>query len=149
MKVVEASRHLEAPPSKVWAVLADFAGIAGWADNVDHSCLQYDGPAAIGSTRRVQVGSRALLETVEEWVEGTALGYRIDGLPAPAGRGVNRWELTEQGGGTDVVLRTTIEPGGPPPRAAVVGNVLGRVLLKQSESMLDGLARHLTNGAPA
>lgn len=146
MKTVEASRHIDAEPPQVWAALADFAHIAEWADNVDHSCLQHDGAVGVGSTRRVQVGSRALLETIETWDEGRALEYRIDGLPEPAGRVVNRWELAPSGAGTRVSLTSTISPGGPPPRAAVVGSVLGRLLAKQSASMLESLDRQLTNG---
>ncbi|HUW02233.1 MAG TPA: SRPBCC family protein [Acidimicrobiales bacterium] len=145
MKTVVTTRQIAASPAAVWAVLSDFANIAEWADNVGHSCLQHDGPVGTGSTRRVQVGSRALLETIETWDEGNALSYVIDGLPEPAGRIVNQWVLSERGTGTDVSLTTTIDPGGPPPRAAVVGGVLGRVLAKQSESMLEGLDRHLTN----
>ena len=39
MAEVTRSTTVDAPPDAVWATLADFGAISGWAPAVDHSCL--------------------------------------------------------------------------------------------------------------
>lgn len=40
MAEVTCTRDIAAEPGAVWAALADFGAISGWASNVDHSCLK-------------------------------------------------------------------------------------------------------------
>ena len=45
------TRRIDAPPSTVWGVLADFGNIADWSPGVKRSFLTSDGPVDVGTTR--------------------------------------------------------------------------------------------------
>lgn len=130
-----------APVEEVWDLLAAFADISWWADNVSQSSLLTDGPIGLGSVRRVQVGRSALRETITTWEPGRALGYRIAGLPAIVHEAGNVWTLETQGEGTAVTLTGTAAVRGGP----LLGRVVGRQLGKEGGVLLDSLRRHLTN----
>ena len=61
---VQKSLHINGSPSEVWKALADFAAIAEWAPNCDHSSWASDVREGVGAVRRVQVGRVAILETI-------------------------------------------------------------------------------------
>ncbi|MFP5322868.1 MAG: SRPBCC family protein [Acidimicrobiia bacterium] len=143
--VVRRTATAAVAPEAVWAVLADFGGLARWAPDVDHACLLHDGELAPGQVRRVQVGRTTLLEVVDVAEPGRRLGYRIEGLP-PVLRSVrNEWVLEPAAVGTAISLTTTVDAGPRPPQR-LVARLVARRLAKASDSMLDGLARHLTAG---
>ena len=142
---VTRRRHVTAPPEDVWAVLADFGALARWAVDVDHSCLLHDRELAPGLVRRVQVGRTALLETVDVLDPGRRLGYRIEGLPPVLRTVRNDWSLTPAGAGTDVAVTTTVDAGPRPPQQ-LVARLVARRMATASDSMLAGLAAHLTTG---
>jgi uncharacterized protein YndB with AHSA1/START domain len=139
---VEKTRHVNAPPSAVWKALADFAAIAEWAPNCDHSSWAGERREGPGTVRRVQAGRITLLETVTEWQPDQSLAYQLTGLPPQAGTVTNRWQLEPAGTGTHATLTTTIEPL-PGPPGAIVSRVLGRQLARADERMLTGLAHRL------
>lgn len=139
---VRCRRTVPAPPAQVWATLVRFGDLAAWAPNVDHSSLLRDGDVAPGLARRVQVGARTLLETVDVVDPERHLGYRIEGLP-PALREVrNDWTLEPAGAGTAVTITTTVDAGVRPPQE-LAARAVALVLARASRSMLAGLARHL------
>ncbi len=135
------SRRIAARPEEIWDLLADFGAISSWAPNVDHSCLLEHGPAGpVGTSRRVQVGRNTLVERITDIEAPVSLGYRIEGLPHQLRRVTNRWELSPAGPGhTDVTLTGTVEIGANP-LARLAERVMGRLMGKQSDSMLAGLA---------
>jgi hypothetical protein len=143
----ERSLTIDHPIGQVWERLADFAAISAWADNVDHSCLlrrSVGSPATgVGAARRVQVGRRALLETVTVWNAPHRLAYGIEGLPPVVKRVQNEWSLTAPHAGevqyTVVTVTTTVDCGSRPPQL-LVAKLLGRRLATDSETMLAGLA---------
>jgi arylsulfatase A-like enzyme len=71
---IDRSRRIAADTQSVWEVLADFGSISPWADNIDHSCIINQGSEPIGTTRRVQIGRNALVETITESDTTRALG---------------------------------------------------------------------------
>lgn len=135
------TRTLAADPHKVWDALADFGAIGSWAPNVDHSCLLEHGPdGPVGASRRVQVGRNTLVERITEYEPPTVLGYRIEGLPRQLRHIANRWEVRPAGPGrTSVTLTSTVDIGANP-LARLAEHVMARVMGKQSEAMLAGLA---------
>ncbi len=145
MAQIRRSRSVAAPPQRVWEVLADFGDISSWAGNVDHSCLLEHGVngekgAAVGTSRRVQVGRDTLVEQITEFDGPVALAYTIEGLPRRLRRVANRWTLAAaSAGGTEATLTTTVEIGANPV-ARFAERALCRVMSKQSETMLAGLA---------
>ncbi len=142
---VTRHRHVAGPPEAVWAVLADFGSLARWARDVDHACLLHDGDLAHGAVRRVQLGRTVLLETVDAVEPGRRLGYRIEGLPPVLRTVRDDWALAPAGAGTDVVVTTTVDAGPRPPQQ-LVARLVARRMGSASDSMLAGLAAHLTTG---
>ena len=84
-------RDIAASPAEVWDALADFASIADWAPDVDHSCLMSVETGGVGAVRRVQAGRVVLVERVVTWEPALALAYSIDGLPPVVGSVTNTW----------------------------------------------------------
>jgi len=140
---VERTRTLQASAEKVWAVLADFDGISGWAPNVAHSSLLSDTESGPGTSRRVQVGRNALVETVVTWEPTSTIAYRIEGLPKRLGALTNQWDLVAAGERTQVTLTSTVDAGARPP-ARLIERLVTKKMGSTSDEMLDGLVAHLT-----
>ncbi|OBK38218.1 cyclase [Mycobacterium sp. 1245111.1] len=142
MAAIDRSRTIAADPHAVWEVLADFGSISAWANNIDHSCILNHGDEPLGTTRRVQIGRNALVETITEFDPLRALAYDVDGLPKRVRRFANRWSLRPSGVGTVVTLTSTVEIGSGPLQK-VAERMVCRVQTRQSDIMLAGLARQL------
>ena len=145
---ISRSKTIAASPAAVWDVLADFGALSSWARNVDHSCLlEHDADgAAVGTSRRVQVGRDTLVERITECRAPATLAYDIEGLPRRLRRVTNRWTLTPAGANTDVMLTSTVDIGDNPV-ADLAERAMCRYLARQSDTMLAGLATRL-EGSP-
>jgi carbon monoxide dehydrogenase subunit G len=131
--------EVDATPEEVWAVLADFGGIARWVPTIDHSCVISEISEGVGAVRRIQVGRTALLERVLEWEPGVALAYAIEGLP-PVLRSVeNRWTIVPVGDRTRVALDTRVTAGPRPPHR-LAARVATRRFGAVADQLLEGLA---------
>lgn len=142
MTTITRSVHIDATPAAVWAILADFGSISGWAPDVDHSCLLTTGEVGPDTVRRIQAGRTTVLERITTWEPERTLSYEITGLPPMLRAVTNTWSLAPDGSGTAVTLTTEIRTGPRPPHR-IAGRVAGRLLGKASDSMLAGLAAHL------
>lgn len=144
MASISRTRTVAAPAAAVWDVLADFGSISSWADNVDHSCLLQHGddPAAVGTTRRVQVGRETLVERITDSAAPTTLRYEIEGLPRRLGRLANRWTVTPFGETTAVTLTTTVDIADNP-LGRIAEKAACRLMARQSDTMLAGLAQRV------
>ena len=143
--MVTVARSVTVPASSdaVWAVLADFAAISGWAPNVDHSCLMSDRIEGVGMARRIQAGRTTVVETVESWDPGVGLRYSITGLPPVIRSVTNSWSLVRAGEATSITLTTEVDAGPRPPQLGIA-KIVGRKLGDASDQMLHGLSAHLT-----
>jgi carbon monoxide dehydrogenase subunit G len=142
---IARARRIAATQQSVWDVLADFAAISAWADNVDHSCMlrsAADG-GAVGASRRIQTGRITLVERIVEHDAPRALVYEIEGLPARLRTVRNRWSLIPDGGSATIVSLTTTVDIGPRPPQKLAERVVARVLAKQSDAMLADIAAYL------
>jgi hypothetical protein len=139
---IDRTRSITATPNEIWDVLADFGAISSWADNVDHSCILVRGTEPAGTTRRVQVGRDALVERIAEFDPPHTLAYDIEGLPKRLRRVTNRWTLRPAGRSSVVILTSTVEIGSRPDQQ-LAERVLCRVLARQSDAMLAGLAKRM------
>ena len=126
---------------EVWKVLSEFDQISIWADNVDHSSFLSEQTEGVGSTRRIQMGSNVVQETVTIWEEPKTLSYEIAGLPPVIRRITNTWELVNDGSDTRVQLTAQITPVRPP--AEILAKVLSRFFTRINEKMLTGLKSHI------
>lgn len=143
---ISRSRTIAAPPQAAWDVLADFGALSSWADGADHSCLLNQGPdgVTLGTTRRVQMGPNTLVERITEYDPPRTLTYDITGLPIRLGRLANSWTVRPAGETTSVTVTSTLRIGARPP-AQLAERVLLRMLARQSDALLAGLARRLEN----
>jgi carbon monoxide dehydrogenase subunit G len=140
---IDRSRTVAADLQAVWDVLADFGSISSWAENIDHSCILVQGNQPVGTTRRVQIGRNALVETITDFDPLRAIAYDVDGLPKRVRRFNNRWGLRPTGNGATIVtLTSTVEIGSGAVRE-LAERALCRVQSRQSDIMLAGLARRL------
>jgi hypothetical protein len=144
---IQRTRIIAARGQEVWDVLADFGAIGSWADNVDHSCILSSGVdgAQVGTTRRVQVKRDTLVERIIEFDPPHVLAYDIEGLPRLLRRVTNRWTLAASAGDSAVVTLTSTVEIGPRPPQKLAERVVCRVMARQSDSMLAGLANRLEN----
>jgi len=141
---IARTRTIAADPQAVWDTLADFGSISGWADNIDHSCILNRRDEPLGTTRRVQIGRNALLETITEFDALRALAYDVDGLPRRVRRFTNRWSLRSSGNGTVVVLTSTVHIGSGPMQT-LAEHAVCHFQARQSDIMLAGLAQRWEN----
>ena len=139
------TRTVAAPLQSVWEVLADFGALSSWAGNVDHSCLLDHGAGTtlLGASRRVQVGRDALVERIVDCSAPTTLAYDIEGLPRRLGRVNNRWTLAAAGTGTTAVTLASTVDIGAKPLARVAERAICRMMAKQSDALLAGLAERV------
>ena len=140
-------RDVAAPPSAVWAVLADFESIAEWAPIVDHSSMMTDETGGVGAARRVQAGRVAVVERVVAWEPELLLAYSLEGLPPIVGRVTNTWlmrPVDSEGDTTRVTLITEIDPA-PGLLGKVVALAASRRLAQASRAMLTAIADTVEN----
>jgi Polyketide cyclase / dehydrase and lipid transport len=140
---IDRSRTIAADLQAVWDVLADFGSISSWADNIDHSCILVHGTEPIGTTRRVQIGRNALVETITDFDPLRVIAYDVDGLPKRVRRFANRWSVRPTGQGTTIVTLTSTVEIGSGAAKNLAERALCRVQIRQSDIMLAGLARRL------
>jgi hypothetical protein len=139
---IRRHRVVGAPVDEVWAVLADFGAISGWADFVDHSSLMTEQTEGVGTKRRIQIDRTTVVETVTAWEPGATFSYSVTGLPPVIRSVTNTWRIGESGGSTSVSISTQVDTGRRPPQLAIA-KAVARRLAKASDAMLAGLAAHL------
>lgn len=145
MARIDRTRTVKAAPQKVWDVLADFGALSTWVDRVDHSCiLTHGADGHIGTARRVQMGRQTLVERIVDWDPPHTLAYDIDGLPKMLRRVNNRWTLRPSGASSVVTLTSTVEIGSGRIRA-LGERVMCRLMTRESDGLLAGLANRLEN----
>lgn len=144
MATVSRTLTMAAPAQTVWRMLSDFGAISAWAPGVDHSCVLEHGPSGgpVGTCRRIQTGRTTLVERITESAPPTTLAYRIEGLPRRMGEVANRWTLEPEGEATTVTLTSSVQIGANPV-ARLAERALCRVIARQSDAMLAGLADYL------
>lgn len=144
MTQIDRTRTIAAAPQEVWEVLANFGAISTWVDRIDHSSILVEGADGdpIGTTRRVQIGRNTLVERIVDFDPPHTLAYAIEGLPKALRSVNNRWTLRPQGESTAVTLTTTIEIGSGRIQQ-LAERVVCRVIARQSDDMLAGLANRL------
>lgn len=142
MADIERRRTIAASPEAIWDVLADFGTISAWADNIDHSCILVHATKPVGTTRRVQVGRDTLVERIVQFDPPRTLAYEIEGLPRRLRAVTNSWTVRASDNSSVVTLTSTVEIGS---RASqqLAERALCRVLARQSEAILAGLAKRM------
>lgn len=125
-RTIENSAFIAQPPCRVWAVLADFGGVAKWAPRMKGSRITSENAYGVG-TRRVMrhVWGFRIVETVTHWDEGSGFTFRLDRAPAPLRGVVESWCIEQEGAGTRVRTRVSYGTGW-----AVLGRWVDRWLVR-------------------
>ena len=138
MRVVKVSRQIDASPTRVWTVLADFPNIADWNSGVNRSYSTSDATAGVGAKRHCDLAPiGALEETVTGWDEDRRLEIRIDSAAKlPIVHGLATFTLDSADAGTDVHIEYSYQP-----RFGFLGQLMGRFVL--DTQLTRGFARFL------
>lgn len=135
----EVTFTVDAPPERVWTILADVQGWPRWTASMREVVI--DGPLQVGAVARIrQPRLPATAWTVTEVVPGRSFTWRST---APGSLAVGEHEVTATGEATSQV-RLALEQSGP------LGSLIGllyRSLTKRYVQMeADGLAAEATRG---
>jgi len=129
----ETTRHIDAAPQPVWAVLSDVGRWPEWTPTVDSVERFDDGPLKVGSRAKVRQPKLPQAEwEVTEVVDGRSFTWEATG---PGLRTIARHEVTPDGGGS--VVRLGIEQTGP------MGGVAARVWRKLTQRYIETEAASL------
>lgn len=146
---VVVTRTLSAPPSKVWAVLEDFGGVANWSAGVEASPIIAGTPErGLGAERNCQLyDGNHINERLTELVPEKRLAIEVTDTSMPMKSAAGRFELVATpGGGTQVTMTMDyVVKFGP------IGQLMDVLMLKRSmtaslNNLLAALDEHVETG---
>lgn len=139
----ETTRHIEAPPPMVWAVLVDVARWPEWTPTIDRVERRDQGPFEVGSRAEVRQPRLPRAEwEVTDLVDGRSFTWEATG---PGMRTIARHEVVPDGTGSMVTL--SIEQAGP--MGAVAAFVWRRLTQRYIELEAASLDARVTGRSPA
>lgn len=102
---ISVTRHVNASPEKVWAVITDIPGSADTLSGVNRIEMLSDGPYGEGTRWKETRTMMGRSETVEMWVSQAdpARSTTVKALQGKADY-TSRMTLTERDGGTDLTM---------------------------------------------
>jgi uncharacterized protein YndB with AHSA1/START domain len=139
----ETSRHIDAPPERVWEVLSDVVRWPEWTPTIDRVEPEGDGPLVVGAQYTVrQPRLPQAVWKVAEVVQGRSFTWRAEG---PGIRTVGRHEVVPDATGSTVVLG--IDQAGP--MGTLAAWVWRRLTQRYIELEADSLARRVSHDPAA
>lgn len=138
MRSISVSDTVEATPTAVWAVLADFPNISVWNGGVTESHATGAVDRGVGATRHCDLAPMGQLEeTVREWEPEQKMVVSIDEAHRlPMRRALATFTLAPADGGTSVTIDYAYEP-----RPRLLGPVLDRQLAKGFRGFITDLEK--------
>jgi len=140
MKNLKIDRTVQAPRSRVWAVLADYPNIADWNGGVINSHAIGDATEGVGAQRKCELdGSVAMRETVTEWVPEEKMVVALDQIEKmPLVKATMTFTLSDGGETTPMTMSYDFEPKGGP-FGFIIAAMLGRPMRKGFNGFVDDL----------
>ena len=140
-RLFETSRHIDAPPDKVWEVMVDVARWPEWTPTIDSVKLGRGRPLEVGDWAEVRQPKLPRARwTVTEMVSGRRFTWEAKG---PGMTTVARHEVVPEGTGSEVTL--SIEQRGPV--GAVAALVWRRLTQRYIDLEAESLDRRVTGTA--
>lgn len=128
---VEVRLGTDVPAADLWAVLADFGGIARWLGGVE-------AVESTAETRRFRIGGAEFAESLLFRDDhGCVLGYRLDEGPLPVAEYEVTLRVDSRDGGAELVMVARYRPIGIAP------DKCRRLLSRAFAASLADLDRHL------
>ena len=148
MSSLRGSVVIQAGKDKVWEVLADFAGVANWAQTITESAIVGDANQGVGAVRTCEhVKMGTLEETIVSWTEGEAYSYDVTaGLPFPMKALRNHWSVRNRGALTEVTLLQDFSTKVGPVGSLMEVMMIKRMMRKEMGLALAGLKYHIETG---
>jgi ligand-binding SRPBCC domain-containing protein len=110
MTVLDNSIRIEAPPDKVWAVLASLDALQDYDPGVTRSQIITAAKEGLGAARECHVASGgSFRERVAEWKPCEALAFELFECTLPVKKLRHRYTLAPEEGGTRVRQRMEYE----------------------------------------
>lgn len=126
MRTIEVEKNINAPQSKVWAVLADFPNIASWNTGVKNSLSTSEATEGVGAQRHCDLApAGALEETIQVWEPERRLEISIDSAKGlPIQHGLATFGLEPSEAGTRVTIAYSYQP-----KLGFIGQLMGRLVM--------------------
>lgn len=147
-RFVRVGRSIPAPPSDVWAVLADLPNHASWRGDVKASRMLGEETSGIGARRHLDLAPfGGLDETVLGWDEGSKMVVAVDkATVVPVESGEATLVVHDEGDdGSRVTWEFRYVPKGGP-FGRVIGAVVDAQLTKAFRGILADLERAAREG---
>jgi carbon monoxide dehydrogenase subunit G len=123
---LERRIHIDAPPARVWQVMADVERWPEWTPSVIAVRRNDDGPLRIGSSAEVDLrGTPKATWTVTQLDEGRSFWWESDATPSVAGGHI----IEPDGDGANVTL--AIHPRG------IIGALLSPLIVRMSRANVE------------
>jgi uncharacterized protein YndB with AHSA1/START domain len=132
------TRHIEAPPEKVWEVLDKFGDIAQWSPGVKNSELTSDAPVGEGSTRHCDFSPLGgVNERIETYVPNERMTIDLyETFKLPIVGATADFNIAKDGDGTALTIDYSYKPNR-------LGRIIKRTTEKQMRQGMSGLAEDL------
>jgi uncharacterized protein YndB with AHSA1/START domain len=142
--VLRNSVHIDAPPGRVWEVLAQLDALHEYDPGISSSALRGDKRSGLGADRQCDIKAGGWFrERVTVWEPGRELEFTLYECTLPVRRLRHRYTLTSDEGGTrvDQTQEYTLKYG-------VLGELLDAMFVRRKwdagvKSFFAGLKRHI------
>jgi uncharacterized protein YndB with AHSA1/START domain len=141
MRKFASTVKIDAPPEKVWALLADQEGWPRWFKGMQK--VTVEGTPGVGTGRKMHLGGPVVLdEVITHWEPNRLFGYKVRNNPLVKGHQGLIAITPAYGGGVVVTYTTELELAVPipgDPLGLVVGSLM-RLAINQALGQLKKLA---------
>ena len=132
----EKSVDLAVPRSVAWAMLADYGNPHHYAPSIVDAHVTNDIATGVGAVRhcdlpRMMGMKQHIVEEIDVWEEGVALGYVITDASAPIQNGRADWRVEGDASSSRIVVRITYEPKG------LMGTMMAGMMKKEFRTQMD------------
>ena len=146
MRILSEQVVIEAPHADVWAVLADFGGVAAWAPYMRNSHLIGEQAVGVGTRRGMRHAWGFLFEeAVTGWVEGKGYSFDVFRAPYPMKNVKESWEAVPGSDVSTVITRVTYEMHLGPLGRLLDWALVRFIVRREMRAGLDGLKHHVEN----
>ena len=146
MSKIQVVKRVQAVPSHVWNILADYGAVSNFHPFVQRSYTQSAAERGVGAVRKCEFyDGNHVVEKVTSWQEGRAMTIEIVEGTMPLSRAEAKITVDDGLDGTTIVtMNMDVTPKGV--MGAMMGPVMGIMFRRMLTKLLDGLDHHARTG---